>query len=217
MVSNFTQGNVFLTPDFRLSFPSLFQKSGRKGSKPSFSMKMLFPKSSDITILKSALREVMTARWGKDAPSVTSPFIDGDTKKYAGYAGMIVVKAANYVYDEKNEHKARPGVVDCRVDPIISPAEMYPGCWARAKIFAKATGGPGTEWEAKVSFGIRNVQKIREDEAFGSALVGAEEDFEAFGTAPVSTPMQAEAPIAPKATGQDLDFLNAGMTDRINF
>jgi len=217
MVSNFTQGPVFMTPEFRLSFPSLFKPSGRKGNKPSFHMTMLFPKAADITSLTNALREVMAARWGKDAPSVKSPLINGDMKKYAGYAGMIAIKASNYIYDEKNEHKARPGIVDCQVNPIISPAEMYPGCWARAKIFAKATGGPGTEWEAKVSFGIRNVQKIREDEAFGMTGVAAEEDFEAFGTAPSFAPMQAEAPIAPKTSGQDLDFLNAGTSDEIAF
>ena len=221
MVSNFTQGPAFTTPEFRVSFPNVFKPSAMEGGKPSFNLVMLFPKTTDLAVFKKALHEVIAARWGKDAPGLQSPFVNGDSKKYAGYAGMVAIKAANYVYNEKDEQKARPGVADSQVQPILSPAEFYPGCWARAKIFAKATGGPGTKYAAKVSFGVRNLQKLRDDEAFGMTRVAAEEDFEAFGSAQAAAPMQAEAPIAPtKSAGQDLDFLNAGMTgmsDKIAF
>jgi hypothetical protein len=209
-VSNFTSGKAILTPEFRVSFPNVFKTSAMKDGKPSFNLVMLFPKATDLTPLKNALREVATARWGTKLPQLASPFTDGDTKSYAGYEGMIAVKVANYVYDAKDEYKARPGIVDSNLQPIINPAEFYPGCWARATIFAKATGGPGTSYAAKISFGLRNLQKLREDEAFGTPRVAAEEDFEAFGGgAPTAAaPAQAEAPINPAAP--NMDFLDSG-------
>lgn len=204
MNSNLTLGPAFLTPKFRVSFANVFQPSSFNDSKPSYNMTMLFPKAANLDIFKNALREVAKMRWGTKIPQLALPFTDGDTKSYDGYAGMFAIKVANYIYKEKDAHKAKPGIVDMNRVPILTPAEFYSGCYARATIFAKATGGPGTGYAAKVSFGLRNIQKLEEGEAFGVAAVAAEDDFEAYGPAAATPSSDVSKP------EEGFDFLSTG-------
>lgn len=211
MQSNLTVGPAIMTPKFRVSFPNVFQASSYNDSKPSFNMTMLFPKAANLDVFKNALREVAKMRWGAKLPQIALPFIDGNSKSYDGYADMIAIKVANYIYDAKNEHKAKPGIVDANRVPILTPAEFYAGCYARATVFAKASGGPGTRYAAKVSFGLRNIQKLEDGEAFGATSVAAEDDFEAVGTAApsseVSKPEEGFDFLSPSAIeGQEIPF-----------
>ena len=174
---NMTIGDAVMTPEFRVSFPSVFEPNDYDG-KESFCLTMLFLKTTDLKALYAAAEKVARQRWRDNVPQgLPNPFLDGDAKQYDGYQGMIAVKAANYVYNGET-HKAKPNVVDQNVQPIISSADFYGGCWARATIIPKATGGPGTKYGPRVSFGIRNIQKLRDDEPFGAVRVAASEDFE---------------------------------------
>jgi hypothetical protein len=199
-----------MTPEFRASFPNVFRPSRLDDkSTPSFNLVMLFPKTQDLSVFKKALMDVATARWGEKAPQIAaqllSPIKSGDAKTYDGYSGMLFIKAANYIHDPQHEHKSKPGLVDAALQPIINPADFYAGCYARATVYAKASGGPGTKHEAKVSFGIRNIQKLRDGEAFGASQVAAEDDF-----GPAATPS------APKEAGNTMDFLNPAPSN-LNF
>jgi hypothetical protein len=174
---NMTIGDAIMTPEFRVSFPSVFEPNEYDG-KQSYALTMLFPKGSDMKALYAAAEAVARKRWGNNVPqNLPNPFRDGDQASYDGYQGMLAVKASNYVYNGEL-HKARPNVVDQNVQPILSGQEFYAGCWARATIIPKATGGPGTKYGPRVSFGIRNIQKLRDDEPFGSTKVAASEDFD---------------------------------------
>ena len=65
-------------------------------------------------------------------------------------------------------------VVDRNVDPIIHTSEFYGGCYAICKVNAYA-------WEYKnkkgVSFGLGNIQKIKDGERLGGGPSDPTKDF----------------------------------------
>jgi hypothetical protein len=155
-----------VTPVFRVAFPHLFQPYAMdEGSKKKFSVTMLFPKKSDLTDIKKALRNVKLITWGeKDEwpEDLESPVVDGDLPKHKdkqGYKGCYAIKATS------NENQ-KPGVFDYpNCDPILDPADLYPGCYARASVL-------GYPWafgsKQGVGFILDHVQKIKDGEPFTS-------------------------------------------------
>ncbi len=70
----------------------------------------------------------------------------------------------------------KPGVVDRNKKPITDQEQFYAGCYARALVhaypYAHKKGGKG------VSFGLINVQKVRDGEPFGASRIAPEDSFE---------------------------------------
>jgi hypothetical protein len=164
------------TPIFRVSFPSVFKprQAQNPTEEPKYEITMLFPKGTDLTPLLKAAVQAAEAKWGSDRrkwPGVLAtldpktylspvggqtpwPFRDGDTAAYDGYAGMISLKATS---------KTRPGIVAANGQTLIEDeSDFYAGCWARATVVAFAYDNKSKG----VSFGLNNLQKIRDDEAF---------------------------------------------------
>lgn len=164
-----------LTPEFRVSFPSVFTPQrppdGSTG-EPKYRVTMLFGKKQDITSLKQIANAAAVKKWGADKAKwpkgLRSPFRDGSEKDYEGYGADTVFCSAS--------SKMKPGVVDQKVQPIIEPNEFYGGCYARATITAFAYDKAGNRG---VSFGLRNVQKTRDGEPFSGASK-PENDFDAI-------------------------------------
>lgn len=153
-----------LTPEFRVSYPHVFKASSIKGSKPKFSVTMLFDKTSDLSPIKNAIKNAKIAAFGpnpKDWPEdLESPVVDGDKQKHAdkeGYKGHWAIKAST------NEDQ-RPGVVDENVQPITDPSKFYPGCYARAYVYAYVWEFGGKQG---VGFILDHVQKLRDGKSFG--------------------------------------------------
>lgn len=153
-----------ITPEFRVSYPHLFKPSGMKGSTPKYSVTMLFPKNADLSELKAAMHAAKVAMWGSDKSNwktCESPVVDGDKPKFAdkaGYKGHWAIKAST-------SEDQRPGVIarDGKT-PITNAADVYPGCYGRAYIYAYV-------WEFGSKFGVGlildHVQKLRDGDAFG--------------------------------------------------
>jgi len=152
-----------LTPEFRVSFPHLFKPSGFKNSTPKYSVTMLFPKGSDgVKLIQQAIRAAKIAEFGPDKsrwPDIESCVVDGDNPKYAdkeGYKGHWAIKAIS------NEN-SKPGLVDQNVEPILDQAKFYPGCYARAYVFARV-------WEFGGRYGVHfildHVQKTKDGKSF---------------------------------------------------
>lgn len=166
-----------LTPKFRVSFPHVFKAQGMKGATPKFSVTMLFPKNSDLSLVKGALVAAKTAKFGSKEnwpDGLESPVVDGDNPKYKdreGYAGHWVIKAST------NEDQ-RPGVVDENVQAITDPSKFYPGCYARASIFAYVWEFGGKQG---VGFILDHVQKVGDGTAFGGKKP-ADQVFQPIGT-----------------------------------
>jgi len=146
------------TPEFRLAFPSVFEPN-KYGGKEKFLITMLFPKEQDLTPLKQLLANCAKEAWGEDRskwPALQSPFNDGDTKEWDGFAGHVFVKASS---------EYPPGVVDARREDVINKTDVYGGCYARAQVnvFAWEFGG-----KHGLSFGLQNLQKLRDGDPFGN-------------------------------------------------
>ena len=169
--------NNVMTPEFRVSFPSVFKPSKPKGApaeqEPKYSITMLFKPNEDLGKLKAAVMEAAKEKWGDDIPKgLRSPFRDQGEKEFDGYTdGAIFITATA---------EQRPGVVDASVQPILDESEFYAGCYARATVRAFAYGGKGTSFKPGVSFGLQNIQKLREGDPLGGRTK-PEQDFEPVG------------------------------------
>lgn len=167
-----------LTPEFRVSYPHVFKAQAIKPTdKPKFSVTMLFPKTADLSALKEAMRQAKIAEFGSKEnwpDDLESPVVDGDNPKHAdkeGYKGHWVIKAST------NEDQ-RPGVVDENVEPIVDQSKFYPGCYARAYIYAYVWEYMGKQG---VGFILDHVQKLRDGKSFGGKKP-ADQVFTPVGT-----------------------------------
>lgn len=162
-----------ITPEFRVSYPHVFKaQSPKPKDKPKFSITMLFPKDTDLMGLtvdgqprsiKEIIKNAKIAKFGgkENWPAdLESPVTDGDDPKFEGkdgYEGHWVIKATT-------SEEQRPGVVDKSMAPIVDPAELYPGCYARAYVYAYVWEYMGTQG---VGFILDHVQKLRDGKSFG--------------------------------------------------
>lgn len=153
-----------VTPEARIGYPHVFtaHKMDEK-SEAKYSMEMYFPKSADITPLKTAALNAAAEKYGPDKAKwpkgLKFPFKDGDNllasgKVNEGYEGAIVVRASA---------KKQPGLVNGKREPILDENQFYAGCYGRAELVAytyDVTGNKG------VGFALLNVQKTKDGEKF---------------------------------------------------
>jgi len=165
-------GDKVMTPEFRVSFPSVFEaRAFSEGQTKKFELTALFPAGTNLDAMKALAKQAAVDKWGDKIPAgLRSPFRDGSEKPdLDGYEGTVFVKMTSL---------QKPGVVDQNVQPIIEPSEFYGGCYARASITAYAYDQMGNKG---VSFGLQNVQKLRDGDAF-SGRGKPEDDFEPVAT-----------------------------------
>jgi hypothetical protein len=121
---------------------------------------------------------------GDGGPMYRLPFRNGaaedckiaDPKAPGGFVwkpglgpGTVYVRAAS---------EFKPGVVDGQKKEIINPQEFYGGCYARAQVHAYWYDVKGNKG---VTFGLDNVQFVRDGEPFG----GRQKASEAFDAMPL--------------------------------
>lgn len=160
--------NKILTPDFRVAFPSVFSKRKFGEGDPKYWVTMLFPPDADLGPLRDAAREALEEKWpnpDKRPKNLNDPFRNGDDVEWDGFAGTTFVRASSLY---------APGVIDRRKERITDEELFYAGCWARATVNAFAYDKKGNRG---VSFGIRNIQFLRDDEPF-TGRTAPEEDFD---------------------------------------
>lgn len=188
-----------ITPEFRVSWPSVFEarkvNENDPNEKPKFSIVMLFrvketekskelgEKPVDLTELRQAVaacfaehlgsswQEEIKKRKGDGSPMYRSPFRRGDDPEKAdkdGFGPGVIYARASSLY--------KPGVVDWNKQDIINPREFMGGMYARAQISVLWYSVKGNKG---VSFGLDNVQKIRDGEIFGGGQK-AQDAFDAI-------------------------------------
>lgn len=168
------------TPEFRVSFPNVFQpKRNELSGKDEYSLVALFPKDADLSKLKSAMAEACVKKWGPDKAkwpkNIRSPLRDqGDrAKEKDGRTTLPQGHEEGAIFlNLKSDRK--PGLVDKDVQPIIDQSEFYGGCYAIATVRAYAYSVKGN---SGVAFGLGNIQKTRDGEAFGVGRTTPEDDF----------------------------------------
>lgn len=164
-----------VTPEFRVSYPHVFKPQAPKpADKKKYSITMLFPKGSELMgyapgptmeprTLQQVIRNAKLAEFGPKEnwpEDLESPVVDGDGPKLKdkeGYPGHWVLKAVS-------AEDQRPSVVDRNMKIIDDPADLYPGCFARAFIYAYVWEYMGRRG---VGFILDHVQKTRDGKSFG--------------------------------------------------
>ena len=160
------------TPEFRLSFPHLFEPSRFEGQEQaSYSALMVFDKAADLKPMKQAVLQVAKEKWPKHDWSkpglpagVRSPFCDGNEKVDTWgeeFADAVYIRAKT---------KKRPPIVDARGIPVDDPEKLYPGCYCRAVVTPYAYDKAGNKG---ISFQLAAVQILRDGERLGGGNVGA--------------------------------------------
>lgn len=158
----------------RLSYVNVFEpRASEDGKEPKYSVCVLIPKSDTATVDKinaavAAAKEASTALWGgKIPPGLKTPLRDGDTERDGEeYKGHWFLNANS---------KARPGVVDVNVQPILDQSEVYSGCYGRVSLNFYGYNSNGNRG---VGAGLQNVQKVGDGEPL-SGRSRAEDDFTA--------------------------------------
>lgn len=191
-------GENIVTGAFRLAFPEVFApKAGVKGGKEKFSITMLFPKDGSSLVatlpgnglmeLRKLAFEAVKEKWGADRAKWPAnlknldfktaispngkdgwPIRDGDSVEWDGFAGNFFVRASS---------QFMPGLANAKLQPIIDKQAVYGGLICRAQINAFVYDSAG---EKGVSFGLNNLQILKEDGVIFGGKNSAENVFEAM-------------------------------------
>jgi hypothetical protein len=156
-----------LTPEFRVSFPHIFQAD----DNGQFGLSMLFDNDVDFSVLEAAIQTLIKEKYPKGAPKgIMLPILDGNESNREEHKDKFYIngKAGKY----------RPGLVDQDKQDIVDESEFYPGCWARAVITLYQWAYLG---KCGISVNVRNIQKLRDDAPLVSR-VKAEDEFDAVST-----------------------------------
>lgn len=176
------EDGVLVTPEYRVSFPNVFEKSQLSGK---YGCGMMFPKdSTDMKLLEAQIATVVKEKWGTKVPkNIALPILDGDESDRPEREGYWYIngKAGNF----------KPPCVERDRDPITKqfppiedPEEFYAGCWARS-VITFYTYDRKDIGKAGVSVSIRSLQKLRDDEPLVSRVSASNE----FDDLPVSDEM----------------------------
>ena len=190
--------NNVITIPFRLAFPEVFEaRAGAPGAKEKFSVTMLFPKDgsslvpnatgSDLLALRKLAVAAIKEKWGNDKAKWPSnlkaldlktalspsgrdgwPFRDGDNVTWTGFEGMVSVKAGSMF---------QPGIVDAKKKEILTESGIWGGLICRADVNCWAYDTQGNQG---VSFGLENLQVLKDDGVSFSGRSNASEAFDAF-------------------------------------
>jgi hypothetical protein len=174
-----------ITPDFRAAFISVFKATSMKNAdgsvnKPKYSIRAAFPPTANLAPLKKEAELAAKEKWGDKIPkTLRSPFRLNEELEnpIVGIGDDWIIMSFS-----ANEDR-RPGIVDAKLQDIIDEADVYSGAWYRAQVRAFAYENAGNKG---VSFGLQNVQKLRDDDPLGNGRIPASKAFE-----PVDVPAAA--------------------------
>jgi hypothetical protein len=174
-----------MTPKFRAAFANVFKAQSFNNQDAKFSITMLFDEEArgteEYKALRGAAKRAFADKFGADKWESSkkkdgwplgfkNPFRDGDEKsELTGFENNVFVNSSS---------KFMPGLVDQNRQPIISEEGFYSGCYARATLSVYAYDAQGNKG---VAFGLNNVQKLADGEAF-SGRKKAEDEFGAVAT-----------------------------------
>ena len=175
--------NKYVTPEFRVSFPNVFEakaftgKNGEQIGDKKYSIVCIFDKKdTDFSNLEKAVEEAKKEgaekKWGGKIPKkLRLPIRDGDEEEREELEGKWFCSMS------RPEDQGAPGIIDGRKNDITDKNVFYGGCYARASFRAFAYGGSGPV-KPGISFSLENIQKLRDGEPFGAVKANAQDDFE---------------------------------------
>lgn len=177
-----------LSPKGRVSFPDVFEaRAFNPNDKPKFALTLIFPaidqmepdQLEKLKAMKAAANEAANERFkvGLDGEyrgkKLVSPFHKTDEKPDYYEPGQIFVKFSSF---------QKPGLVYPNKKPILEDSgDFYAGCWAHVSFDAYTYDHSGNRG---VAFGLRNIQKVADDEPFSGSRTSPDDDFDCVEAAP---------------------------------
>lgn len=188
-----------VTVPFRLAFPEVFEaKAATEGGAKKYSITMLFPKDGSALIpampgdgvmqLRKLAVEAIKEKWGEDKAKWPAglkaldmktylsptgkdgwPIRDGNSVEWDGFEDQLFARASS---------QFKPGMVDAKLNAIISQDAVYGGLICRAQINAYAYDTNGNKG---VTFGLTNLQILKDDGTVFSGKSNAADVFDSFG------------------------------------
>jgi len=158
----------------RLSYANLFEPRENQSGHLRYSTALLIPKDHpQVKAIKAAINDEGETKFGKKWASMVKknglPLHDADED---GKADDNVEYEGNYYINTSSKRK--PQVVDRQVQPILDESEIWSGCFCNVSIAVFAFEVPENKG---VSFGLNNVQLVKEGDRLGGAA-NADEEFE---------------------------------------
>lgn len=176
--------------EVRLSFVNLLEprspglNDDGTPQAPKYSAQLLIPKDTakgkaTYAALRKAeetAKEQDKGKWGGRIPKNLKSIIhdgdtEGDTDKYPELEG-------HWYMSVNTSTKYPPKVVDRKLQPILDATEVYSGIWANVSLQAY---GYAVQGSSGVSFGLGNVQKLRDGEPLGGVAARPEDEFDDLG------------------------------------
>lgn len=195
------------TPEGRISYPNLFRPRKNDRDEDRWDCQLIFEKAGfDKKPFNQIVMAAGEAEWGKDFLSLVKtnklemPKIHEGAEKPDDPAlgpNRLFIRAAS---------SRKPNVVDQNVAviPDTEASRVYAGCYVRAAIRAyayKTKNKQGVVVKQGISFGLQNVQLLRDGEPLGGVASDPTDDF--GPVAAISRPAGA-AGAASSAADDDL-------------
>lgn len=168
----------------RLSFPDLFvatefeKGDGKARYNASF---LVEPGSPNALAIENAISKVAEEKWPKKGPGKVNEYrgnankfcyLNGDTKDYDGYKGMMVLSSHRKASD------GRPYVVDRNKQPLTAAdGKPYAGCFVNAAVQLWAQDGTNSG----IRCSLLGVQFVKDGDAFSGAGRANEGTFDDLG------------------------------------
>jgi hypothetical protein len=158
-----------------LRFNNLFEPN----DKGMYDVCILIPKTDTATVkkIKDTIEAVKTDPYyiqvwgGKFMSSFKTPLRDGDTERDTesdpSYKGHYFINANT---------KNKPDVVGPDLNPLLSRADLFNGCFVRTSLTPAPYNVDGNKG---IKFYLGNVQKLGEGPRIGGGITRAEDDFTA--------------------------------------
>lgn len=160
----------------RLSYANLFEPRENKSGELRYSTALMIPKGHpQVEELRAAIDKEGEAKFGakwagmvkKNGLPLKDADEDGTADDKPEYEGVFYINTSS---------KRKPQVVDRQVQPILDDSEIWSGCWCNVSIAVYAFEVPENKG---VTFGLNNVQLVKQGERLGGAP-NADEEFEAM-------------------------------------
>lgn len=166
-----------VTEKVRFSYANVWEPRSVNGSDPKYSVSIIISKDDKKTLekinkaIESAEKDGIS-RFGSKFTSGSNfkrPLRDGD-----------IDRADDPAYENSYflnvNSKAKPGIVDKNVEPILDQTEFYSGCYGKASISSFPYSINGAKG---ITFGLNNLQKLEDGESLGG-VSRPEDDFASF-------------------------------------
>jgi hypothetical protein len=161
----------------RLSFADLFTPVSKFDGDPKFSACFIIDPQSDdgkanLAAFKKIVRQLEAEKFGGDElPTDKLPIQNGDDKDYGGWAGNVIISAAN---------KKRPVIVG-RQRQVVAEGDIdtpFAGCYVNAVLDVWAMSN---QYGKRIIASLEAVQFAADGEPFTASSVNVESDFDDIG------------------------------------